>query len=215
MKRPSDHHSSIVIITEPTGKFLMTGGYDEGYKHTQWHNTANPLGGNFERGDVSPRALLDRELGEELSSMGLTEGFARAEFIDTLRRRILAEVTPHSDFYIRDPRPPTVPADAMITSVVSSYFAILPTDLLLEAREWLRLGRRISREGLINVLDVGEVLAGRPLFAWSSPVMVGHFLDRNVPNPYCAHAEAIGKPRDNFQAYLEDFTYRKPVVSAA
>ncbi len=211
MKRLVDHHASGVIVSDEEMRFFMCNGYDSGYPISQFRGTLNLLGGNYAKGDQSPRQIIDRELSEELcSDVNPAELFAPREFISSLHNGIASSLMPWSDFFITDPVVKERP-NATREAIVSCYTATLPGELINAVKGYLDAGKKIVSEGVLSVVSRDDILSGARIFAWVAPEFMTRFLGKEVPNPHGGYAEHIGLPRERLTDYLTDFDYKKPI----
>jgi hypothetical protein len=215
-KRIIDHHSSIVIVHDVGDKYFFNG-YDSGYPRKEWVGFLNPLGGNYENGDVSPFSLLKREVNEEMTDPEKKfENFA-AEEAEILKNNILMpiHIRPYQDFVIVDPiieKNKTFSKEQR-SAIVSLYYSIVPRDLIDNATEVLKSGKRLTSEGDGgNVISLDEILSGKRYLPWSNPFMMKYFWGKKVPYTREGEAEPIGMPRNSLSDYLPDFEYLKPIT---
>jgi hypothetical protein len=210
-KRTVDHHASIVIVY--SGDRFFFNGYDSGYPTKEWIGFLNPLGGNYEHGDISPLFSLEREVSEEMTDKEKRfKNFATQE-AEILKNHILIHVTPYQDFVILNPIVEKNKSDSREkkSAIVSFYYSVIPKDLIDNAAEVLKSGKRLVSEGDGgSVVSLDDILSGKRYLAWANPFMIKYFLNNNsVPYLREGEAEPIGKPRPSFSDYLSDFEYLK------
>ena len=203
-----DHHASVVIVTDPNRELFIFNGYDDGYPVIPFRGFANFLGGNADKGDISPETILARELGEELAVSRVAGGrdYAPIDDITSLLSGIRSSVKAHADFLVQDPAVRALKPGRLRESVVSCYGSEIPVELFEMASSHLKAGRKLVSEGIMYLSRREELLNGKRFLAWCSPVIFGHFLGENIPNPHHAQAIPIGKIRDSFEKY-GDFSY--------
>ncbi len=206
------HPSSVVIVT--SGDKICHAVYDEGFPRVAWRNHANFIGGNFEPGkDYSPRGLLEREVSEELSMPSTGQDkFAPEADILRARRAILLQAHSYGDFFITDPYIGQELVNGKVAdNVVCFYHSEIPEDLMQHIEEALSSGKRMTSEGYLGVNPIDFLVNGKVPMAWSSPAMLSHFLRKEVANPHGAKAAFLGKTRETFADYLDDFEYMVPI----
>lgn len=219
-KIPVDHHSSVVIVHDGSEnqRFFLSG-YDLGYPWN-WGGYANLLGGNHKPGvDKSPRDILEREVSEEVDISKIPEElqdrFAPRDFVEDLRSRIIREAKPYLDFLIQDPYATkgnkSTNRDGERRCLVSVYKSYLPITIMDSLDSYLSSGKNVVSEGVVQVAGLDKLIGGEVPMAWCSPVILGHFLDKTIPNPRGANAIPIGDVRESFQDYKNCFDYLKPV----
>jgi hypothetical protein len=212
-KRTVDHHASIVVVQ--SGDKFFFNGYDSGYPTKEWVGFLNPLGGNYTKGDLSPLSLLEREVEEEMTDPGKSfENFAARE-AEILKNHILIHVTPYKDFVIVNPIIEKNKNDSRDkkSAIVSFYYSLIPKNLINNAAEVLKSGKRLVSEGDGgSVVSIDEILSGKRYLAWANPFMMKDFLGKNIPYLRAGEAEPIGIPRPKFSDYLSDFEYLKPIA---
>ncbi len=221
------HHSSVVIMhDENQGRFLL-GRYDDTYPRTSQRGRVKPVGGNYSprRPTSSPKELLDRELNEEFSihekdhSTEDLEHILGASFVGPAKRSLFApesdirrlleiglSAEPHQDFIAEFPSLDDRPAFSYVESV---FVSTIPIDFMDILEDHLRNGRSIRNEGDTVIVNIGNLLSGKILFAWGSGKMVGHYLGKDIPNPNGVKITPIGLPRASFKEY-NFLVYQKP-----
>ena len=107
---------------------------------------------------------------------------------------------------MQDPAVRALKPGRLRESVVSCYGSEIPVELFEMASSHLKAGRKLVSEGIMYLSRREELLNGKRFLAWCSPVIFGHFLGENIPNPHHAQAIPIGKIRDSFEKY-GDFSY--------
>ena len=212
MKRTIDHHASIAIVR--AGDLFFFNGYDSGYPRKEWVGCLNPLGGNYETGDVSPLSLLEREVNEEMTDFeGKFPNFAYEE-AESLRQFLLNNLRAYQDFVIVDPvieKNKHLSRDER-SAIVSFYEVEVPEELIGSIGEALRAGKRLVSEGDGgSVVSVEDLVSGTRHLAWANPFMMAHYLKEPVPFLRDGEAEPIGMPRQTLTDYIPDFNYLKPV----
>ena len=210
-RRIIDHHASIVIVK--ADNLFFFNGYDLGYPRPEWVGCLSPLGGNYEKGDVSPLALLQREIIEEMTDEEKKFGNFDSAGAEVLKENILKNIQPYQDFVIVDP---VIEKTKNFTreqrsAIISFYEAVVPKSLLEATRRLLgKEGKRVISEGDGgSVVDIDYLLSGKRYLAWSNPFMMSHYLGKMVPCSREGEAEPIGLPRESLEKYLSDFEYIK------
>jgi len=202
-----DHHSSSVIVHNPGRNCFLFGVYDTGYPVTAWHNHANLIGGNAIAGDVSPREILRREINEEFSiPVGQNLAYQPKAIIQVVRNVILSKMMPYKDFFAVDP-PVRVKKEPVqvITSIFSSE---VPDDLIDIVRR--ADARRFMCEGNLCAVGLDELRSEKVGLAWCAPVILGNFLEVDMPNPWNARAEELKNPiRTRLTHYHKEFNYKR------
>lgn len=209
-KKIIDHHASIVIVY--AGDNFLFNGYDSGYPRKEWVGFLNPLGGNYENGDVSPFSLLEREVREEMSDEEKKFGNFATQEADILKQAILRNIQPYRDFVIVDPiiEKNKNSTKEQRSAIISFYYSPVSKELIDNAKEVLNSGRRLVSEGDGgNIVSIDEILSGKKYLAWSNPFMMKYFLGKNIPYSREGEAEPIGMPRHSLSDYLSDFEYLK------
>jgi len=214
MKEIVDHHASVVIVeSQERGKFLFVG-YDGSYPVEEFRGHANLLGGNYELGDTSPRGLLERELTEEFDVREGEEGnFAPRDQIYLMRDQILGNLRPFADFLIIDPivRSRKTQNRRAILSVFQSRMSARAFDY---AEHNIGNGQNILTEGYPEIASLDDLIQGKVLLAWASPVIMSVYLNAHVPNYLRATATNLGAHKESFREYLKDFDYVQKIDMA-
>ena len=181
-KRTIDHHASIVIVKAENLFFFN--GYDSGYPRAEWRGCLNPLGGNHELGDISPLSILEREVNEEMTNPNNKyPNFAEHE-AEALRHAIRQSTLPYQDFLVVDP---IIEKNKHLSkegrsAIVSFYEANVPIQFIDEAYKALKSGKRLVSEGDGgNIVSIDDLTSGRRYLAWSNPLMMAHFLKKEIP----------------------------------
>ena len=214
-----DHHSSIVIVGSKTKGYFLLSGYDSTYPGIEFRGALNPIGGNHKTGvDKSPFGILVREVTEEINyplediEKETLEGYASRSDIMNLQGEILDNVGPYRDFLILDPivERNKDKSEEGRKAIVSCYRSRIDYGLMMGAKRILEKGIKMNCEGVLNVVSENKLINWR-MIAWAAPVMLSHYLGKQLPNPWNSFAVPIGEPRDNLSDYLTDFEYNKPL----
>ena len=209
MRKELDHHVGVGIIKSEKTQELLLGVYDDTYPDTNWRGRAKLIGGNHEKDDISPRHIFYREVNEEFSHIKDKESeFATEEDIKLIRETILLNALPYRDFLVKMPQRIGKQEHQVIYSVFNSF---LTDKILTLIRKNIELEKRIINEGLLRIVSVDELAKGNLLVAAATGLILGEYFNARIPNPDNATAENIGLPRNSFNDYAKEFSYKKPV----
>ncbi len=218
------HHSSVVIIESENGNEFLVSIYDDTYTPKCFRGAINFLGGNHKSGDKSPFSILIRELKEELSinqdyiaqESNLEDllfrekpqeinSFAPENDIEIIKSEIIANIIPYKDYLLNFP---SFEGRKPFSALTSAFISRTKQDIFELAKNNIRIGKSIKNEGLANICNIEEIIAGRYLCAWATGCALADYKNTNIPNPYNILAISIGQPKNSMKEYLSEFKYK-------
>jgi hypothetical protein len=225
MKEKVNHHCSHAIIQNSGCSEFMFQEYDSTYPRIPFRGQLHVIGGNYSKGDKSPKHLFDREIREEFSSSQeyfeekieenvrsvvgdgpgaiKQEVFAPKEYIDNVKNKVL-EAKPWKDFVFYVPE---LAGKEPFQAIASVYLTTLDSKLFDEGREHLSSGRAIRNEGLTKIVGIDELLNGDVGMAWFTGPVMELFLGKKLPIQHGIGIKDIGTPKDSWDSYKERFDY--------
>ena len=198
---PVENHSSVVIIeSEDSGQFIFSK-YDPTYRIPQFRGNINLLGGRSDTKDAGPKETLIREVNEELCKPQEDKGFAQKRDIKQLREEIIHNAEPYFDFLIIC----SIEREKKV-DVISCYTSKISRAIFSNTSNQLRDGKRFVSEGLIEIVNTGDLVSGRYMPAWITSSIMSLYLEINLPNPHGLVGRVIGSPKNYFSEYSQYFS---------
>jgi hypothetical protein len=223
-KRIVEGQPSLVIAYCIQSGKLLTAVYDSGYRKGKgpYPLTSNIIGGNPERGLVQkcPKDVLVREIKEEYDPLfqrehpltnqfGQKVAWANPEDIALIQKELLQDLTPFQDFYVESTS--FGEGTASYQGIYSYFFSDISAEAIKVAESNLRRQKCLTPEGLTGVFTLEELESdsrGQFSTAHITAPVLNYRFGTNIPFPSeFLRVSPIGKPRDSYRDYLEEFEY--------
>jgi hypothetical protein len=218
-------NSNVTIIQRGQNKEgpFMFSQYDNEYPRPAYRGRINLLGGAQEfqivkdsQGkklkiglkDFSPEVTMRRELSEEVRNPKNEKGFTRHSLISDLRKEMHRTLRPVADYLSVISVPPRADGSGIFdyVSIDTTWLSEIKPDLFDEIANAIKRGKRIVCEGNLAVVSTGELVNGQKIFAWDSGIMMGDYLNVQLPNPDRVVAVKLqtNPARESYQDYRND-----------
>jgi hypothetical protein len=216
MKKILDAHPSVTIAYCNNGKLLMSV-YDAGYPQVSYRFSANNIGGNPSKKDVSPAATLIREVSEEFSpehkektNFNETVLWAEKSDIELIRKSLIKSVL-YQDFLVNVKQLPNDTTTKSGYAIFSAFEVEIPIEVMEIAESNIRRCRRLCTEGLTGVFTLDELandpIKGNLSTAHATAPILNDFFNSKIPYPSEIKASPRGNVRDFYDDYLNEFEY--------
>jgi len=194
--RKIDHHVGCVIIQSNSGEDFLFSMYDHTYPTICCRYKINFVGGNWEKGDYSPKEILLREIREEFLSC--------EEDVITIRDSIINNLIPYKDYFVEVPE---IGQNLQHNALQSIFLSKIPQVVFENTRKNIKEGRNIINEGLMKICNIDELKSGEVQAAWATGGILGDYLGMTFPVMGGIRTTSLGTPRESMKDYNKDFEY--------
>lgn len=223
MKVKIHNHASVVLVYNENK--ILSNIYDYTYPKEIWRGRINLLGGGQDRGDISPRLLLEREIREEFTIkpeglrrydsnfsdiVGSGSGapkiskFSSKIDIDLVKNSVLKNLRPYKDFLVSFPCYRDRPAFNVIFSV---YISKIPLEVIDCVKKNLKENKSLISEGFLRITNLEELKSGKVLAAWATGKIIEDYFKIKVLDPEGLDVKVLGAPKNSLKEYFEDYDY--------
>ncbi len=222
------HHSASVLIVPPQYNQAIVGVYDSTYPVEVFRGNFLFLGGNGNK-DRSPRAIVERELNEELSDKASAQEtvsqiigsahvdprgmqkeereYAPKALRDELKAAVVANMNGFGDYLI-SVKGESVKKPNDLVYLSSAFIATVDERLFEEARNQLSQGKQLVNEGLAKIATLRELEGMNG--AWGYATIIRHALSvKTQEHPFIRTFFLSSKPKESFLEYKVNYEYER------
>ena len=226
-KKPINHCAVCVLIESGGAKEFLFNIYDNTFPIKIWQNKINLIGGGKLAQDDSPYFAVKREVNEEFSSTKNVEldtayketlksgsydlpqigKMASEKDIIDVKSQILKNLGPYQDFIITLPTTDDNLKMKFRDIIFSIFYSKLSKDTFDIIKKNLKDGRSLVNDSFLRIANLEEITSGKILTAWSTGKVLEDYLHQSLPDPIGIQSEKIGKPRNLYKEYLNNFDF--------